>query len=134
MACGGSSLISVTSSRMRPVLSFSSPVMRLTTVVLPAPLGPMSPTMRPGDADMLRSLTACTPPKLRDTLSRLSRAIGDVLGRDDALRAAAEPAAVRNPERIHDTVWKVNDDKHEQRPMDDQAVVRQRSRQLRKDA
>ena len=33
---------------MLPAASFNRPVIRLTTVVLPAPLGPISPVIRPG--------------------------------------------------------------------------------------
>ena len=48
-------------------------------VVLPAPLGPMSPTMVPSGTSSPTSTSACTPPKLTDTPSALSAAVIDSL-------------------------------------------------------
>src|SRR5487761_840043 len=44
--------------------------MTLTSVVLPAPLGPISPWMDPCSTSSDTPSTACTPPKWRWTLSR----------------------------------------------------------------
>src|SRR4051795_3328694 len=46
--------------------------MTLNVVVLPAPLGPMSPVIWPSRADRLTSVTALMPPNLTDT-STISR-------------------------------------------------------------
>ena len=50
-----------------------TPVMRLKTVVLPAPLGPMSPTSSPGKISREKSVRAWRPPKLweRSVISRM---------------------------------------------------------------
>jgi len=51
------------SKRMVPALGVRRPEMRLKTVVLPAPFGPMSPTISPGRTSKVRSETAVRPPK-----------------------------------------------------------------------
>ena len=51
------------SSRTEPAWGVTSPEMTSSMVVLPDPLGPISPTMAPGSADRSAPSTACTPPK-----------------------------------------------------------------------
>ena len=46
-----------------PLVGAYTPVTTLKAVVLPAPLGPMSPVMDPVGIRMDRSLTAVIPPK-----------------------------------------------------------------------
>ena len=52
-----------------PVLGWSNPVSRLNSVVLPAPLGPISPVMPPRWISRWSTETAVSPPKVRVTLS-----------------------------------------------------------------
>src|SRR3954469_1812058 len=47
---------------MRPLLGSSTPRIMLMVVVLPAPLGPSSPTISPGAIENDRSSTASVPP------------------------------------------------------------------------
>src|SRR5918997_1170856 len=52
--------------------------MRLKVVVLPAPLGPMMPTISHSSREMLTSRAACTPPKRMDRLRASSTDIADL--------------------------------------------------------
>ena len=52
---------------IRPAVGRSAPAIRLNTVVLPAPLGPMSPVIVPGRTRKETSSTARWPPKRRVT-------------------------------------------------------------------
>src|SRR5574344_2904853 len=49
--------------------------MQLNTVVLPAPLGPISPTTLPSRTEKDTSLTAISPPKILVTLSSSSKVL-----------------------------------------------------------
>src|SRR5690349_4846812 len=60
--------MSLPSSRTFPEFGVISPVIALNSVVLPAPLGPMSPVIRPGS-------TATWPPKRTVTSSTSSSAM-----------------------------------------------------------
>ena len=53
----------------RPSLGLRKPEMRENSVVLPAPLGPISAVMRPSGAASEAALTASRPPKRRETRS-----------------------------------------------------------------
>src|SRR5215510_7856724 len=50
--------------RSRPAVGALRPVMRLNSVVLPAPLGPIRPKSSPRGTENDTRLTAMTPPKL----------------------------------------------------------------------
>src|SRR5579864_4899952 len=127
--CGGSWWISRSPRRMLPVVSFNRPVIKLTTVVFPAPLGPISPVIRPGPTVMERSCTACTPPNRRDTPARLSAAIGSLLnGSMRAGRTSRATACDHN--RIYDAVRQIDDGEHDQRAEEDHPVLGERSRDL----
>src|SRR6516225_11541842 len=67
------------SSVTRPRVGFSSPVTTLNSVVLPAPLGPIKPVMRPASALSDTSSTAIRPPNLTVTPVSSRRAIGPAL-------------------------------------------------------
>ena len=56
-------VMSLPSKRTVPLSDRWFPVMRLKTVVLPAPFGPMSPTMAPWPTSKEISFTAISPPK-----------------------------------------------------------------------
>src|SRR5688572_15307308 len=64
-----------------PVVGGKNPVRRLKAVVLPAPLGPMSPTISPGSTDTLKSRTAVRPPNTLVTFFASSSGIGSGGGR-----------------------------------------------------
>jgi hypothetical protein len=49
-ACGEAPVMSSPNSRTRPAVGFTTPVQALNVVVLPAPLGPINPVMRPRGA------------------------------------------------------------------------------------
>src|SRR5262245_37769520 len=55
--------MSCPSSRMRPAVGLSTPVSRLTTVVLPAPFGPINAWRAPFSILSDRPATAAMPPK-----------------------------------------------------------------------
>src|SRR6476659_1688448 len=63
------------SKRTWPALGASKPVMTLNSVVLPAPLGPMRPVIRPASAPSDTSSTARLPPNRTTMLSTSSSAI-----------------------------------------------------------
>src|ERR1051325_7640247 len=83
--------------RTRPFVGSWSPVMTLNSVVLPAPLGPMSPVTRPGSAVSSTSCRAITPPKrtLTSSTDRSDNAVhllGDLDARDALFRSARTSA------------------------------------------
>src|SRR6266545_7471797 len=99
----------------------------LNNVVLPAPLGPITPTISPWPMAMLTSRLACTPPKRIDTSRVSSTDIGDLhllqpavvrveaMTRHPALQRAgllADPAG--EPDQV---------DQQEQRPDDQRGVL-----------
>src|SRR5918992_5350329 len=58
-------VMSRASNAIDPALGPIRPVIRLKTVVFPAPLGPISPVIDPGSTRKLQSRTAWTPPNSR---------------------------------------------------------------------
>ena len=67
--CGFRSVMSRSSRYTRPAVGACRPVMTLNSVVLPAPLGPMSPVTRPAAASRSIPARALTPPKRTSTAS-----------------------------------------------------------------
>src|SRR3954454_21074388 len=63
--CGAVRPMSRPSNFQVPVLGWSKPVSRLTSVVLPAPFGPMRPVMPPRWISRWSTATAVSPPKVR---------------------------------------------------------------------
>src|SRR5439155_19349025 len=104
MVCGGRWASSVgvppLASCMLPACDGIYPVTRFTSVVLPAPLGPINPKMVPSSISNDTPSTARTPPKWRRTSESCSRALtwtpsgrqpfradqGEATASDDALR------------------------------------------------
>src|SRR5579871_6293416 len=62
-SCGSSRVMSPPSSRIWPAVGLSTPVSRLTIVVLPAPFGPISAWRAPFSIDSDTWLAATMPPK-----------------------------------------------------------------------
>src|SRR5258707_9917442 len=60
--CGGSPVMSRPSSVTRPALGAWKPAMAANRVVLPAPLGPISPTISPAPTSSEARSTALRPP------------------------------------------------------------------------
>ena len=77
-SCGVSRESSRPCSSTRP-LERTKPVMASMKVVLPAPLGPISPTRLPSGTSSSTSTSAWTPPKLTDTPSCAQRRRHDSL-------------------------------------------------------
>src|SRR5438034_5150104 len=73
--CGGSSVTSWSKRWMAPELTSSSPEIRLNSVVLPAPFGPMMARRSPGWTARSTPSTASRPPNDRET--RASRSATD---------------------------------------------------------
>src|SRR5260370_14120457 len=71
-AWGAIRLISVPSNRIAPAFGRYAPGIKLKSVVLPAPFGPISPTISPASTLKSTALTAARPPNERETLLSLS--------------------------------------------------------------
>src|SRR5216683_8260004 len=72
IACGGRPVMSRSPKKIRPRVGCTWPVMRLNSVDLPAPFGPMTQAVRPRSTDRLTSWTATKPPNNLDTDSTRS--------------------------------------------------------------
>ena len=59
---GANVVMSSSRNRIRPAFGFAVPVIRLSSVVLPAPFGPIRPRTSPGLTSKLTSLTAANAP------------------------------------------------------------------------
>src|SRR5512138_1110478 len=73
---GSSPAMSHPEKRTLPADGAWTPVITLKAVVLPAPLGPMSPTSSPGNTDSRNPSRALSPPNARVTPSTASSGIG----------------------------------------------------------
>src|SRR6476646_7004866 len=92
--------ISSSRKKIRPVVGNNSPERRLTKVVLPAPLGPMTACNSPVETESDKLATASRPPKRLVTLSTRRIASGtDFL--TDAARTTTLPSDI---EQAADTV------------------------------
>src|SRR6267143_3866678 len=78
--------------RIWPAVSGMTPVIRLKTVLLPAPLGPMRPWIESGTIVIERSATASSPPNRRET-ERSSRSKADSRGLGRPCAQLSENAA-----------------------------------------
>src|SRR3990172_1227049 len=79
-------------SAMRPPVGACSPLMRLNSVVLPAPFGPMIARRSPGWISRLTSSTARSPPNAFVTPERLSALAGAALIVSAVLAGRVVPA------------------------------------------
>src|SRR6202165_4220123 len=98
---------------MRADCGRMSPVTRLTSVVLPAPLGPIKPKMVASLISSDTPSTACTPPNERLTAVSCSRAL---------TRSPARPPARRDDggaAPTDDSLGPEDDDEDQDDPVDD---------------
>src|SRR5438132_2254590 len=101
---------------MLPLCERMYPVTRLTSVVLPAPLGPIKPKMVPCSISRDTSSTAWTPPNDRLTLVSCSSALTGSPARPPARRDDGEAAPA------DDALWPEDDDQDQDDPVDDVAI------------
>src|SRR6202011_1433292 len=117
MACGGRRASSVgllpLPSWMLPACDGMYPVTRLTSVVLPAPLGPIKPKIVPSSISSDTSSTACTPPNERLTSVSCSRTLTSSPARPPARRDDGEAAPA------DDSLGPEDDDEDQDDPVDD---------------
>ena len=73
--CTGVRVTALPLNRTAPLVGRCSPLITLKQVVLPAPLGPIRPVIRPASASNDAWLTAVTPPNWTTTSSTSSRGI-----------------------------------------------------------
>src|SRR5438045_4497144 len=87
------------------------------SVVLPAPLGPMSPKTRPSSIARSTAFTATTPP------NRLVRAVAssNIFGPH-----GAQPRGTSELEQRREAARQVHDDEHEDHALEDVAVLLER--------
>src|SRR5439155_3510959 len=88
---------------MRPSVGLVSPLIRLNSVVLPAPLGPMIARRSPGPTVRLTPSTARSPPNSFESPLRLSATARSVmrLGWSDGLGSASAVLARREVTVVH---------------------------------
>ena len=72
--------MSAPSNSTRPVLGVVNPAMIVNSVVLPAPLGPISPVMLPAGTPIDASATASNPPNRLLTLSTVKSVMRGPVG------------------------------------------------------
>src|SRR6266851_9944897 len=87
--------------RIRPESGRRAPAIRLKSVVLPEPLGPMTPSSSPSSSVKLTSLTAWTPPKPLDSRSTSRRGMSRVRAiRGSTLREGRRGIGERSRRRL----------------------------------
>src|SRR5262245_32501394 len=97
---------------MRPSLGGRKPLMMENSVVLPAPLGPISAVIRPASAASEASSTASRPPKRLHT--RSTRSSGSTMGPLQHRRLQARKARAQAGQEAHDPVRGKGYDQDEQ--------------------
>src|ERR1700730_3696660 len=75
LRCGGWRVTSSPRKMMRPVVGLNAPAIRLKSVVLPAPLGPMIPRISSSETLTLTSRSAWKPPNVFPTPTVASTAV-----------------------------------------------------------
>src|SRR3979490_1235949 len=92
--------MSAPSKVMVPELAGVTPQMVLTSVVLPAPFGPIRPSTSPFATASVTSRSACRPLKWRDTFCR--RRISDMLRLPPKHARTQRHEAMRQEQQQHD--------------------------------
>src|SRR6266508_6243008 len=111
-ACGRRPTMLRPSTSISPEVGRRNPVIRLNTVVLPAPLGPMSPRISPASTVKEKRSTARSPPKsrVRSLTVRSAMAPRSPAPRPGSARAAPYP------------LGQVADDQHHEETIEDQVA------------
>src|SRR5437870_8629793 len=109
------------SGRRRPPSARGCREMRLMSVVLPAPFGPMSPKACPAATARSTRSTAWTPPKVLLSCRVSSNIRGSDLG---------EAARLAKLGERHDPAREIDDDREQDGSLEDVAVVLERAQQL----
>src|SRR5215217_8117017 len=121
-SCTGSRVMSWPWCSTRPLSGAKKPVITLHRVVLPAPFGPMIPTISHSEMATEMSRLACTPPNRMDTSTVSRTDIGDLHLLEPAVveveAAPAEPAD-DGPQLLADAAGEHGEvEQQEQRPDD----------------
>src|SRR5713226_10229710 len=116
MRLGGSPSIRSPPSTMRPRDGRNRPEMTLSSVVLPAPLGPIRPCTSPAETWTAAPSSARTPPKLRSSSST-----------ESSTRGIPHPPLAQRARQRDDAVREEEDDREQ-----DGAVQEQPQRPRRK--
>src|SRR5579872_3445702 len=142
-ASGGSWVTSTPSNRMRPAEVARSPAMQLKKVDLPAPFGPISPTISPASTASEASASATKPPNAfetscvsssmghacRDPPPELQQAAG-LEAREDhddaAVEDEGESAATAAEPRVGGALQRNQDERADQRPVERAAATESR--------
>src|ERR1700693_3605510 len=111
--------------KMRPSSGWSAPLMQLKSVVLPAPLGPMRPTISRGSMVSDTSWLATRPPKrLVHDVTSSSGVIGSALGASAlgrlGRRAADQSPGPARPRQREQPVGPAARDEHDDGAVDDE--------------
>src|SRR5438876_4184363 len=117
--------------RISPAVSGTTPVIRLKTVLLPAPLGPMRPWIEPGSIVIERSTTASSPPNRRVT-EESSRSKADSRGLGGPSAHLSDEAAGGARQR-HEALGREKHREDEDSTEDQDLVVVQLAQELRGD-
>ena len=101
--CGLRPVTSSAPRKMRPESGASTPAIRLKSVVLPAPFGPISPVIEPRAVSRLAPSTAAMPPKRLKTPA--TRIVGHAPGAAGARsrKAGRRASQPRRPSAVSDT-------------------------------
>src|ERR1700742_680369 len=119
--CGGNPVIASPSKRTVPALGFTPPVIRLNSVDLPAPFGPITARTSPASTRIVTRSTATIPPKRRVNWSN-SRSANRGNPPPRALARRPPPLRERGgcqqaPDSLRCEQHKADEDQHEeQRP------------------
>src|SRR5574340_1817878 len=113
--CAGHPVMSSPRRRMAPASAFRSRLVMLSSVVFPAPLGPMSPITFPWASAKLTSFSALSPPKCFVTPSMTSTGDAACAGLGNLLGPRrAQQAGLQADERTDQPVRQEDDDYDEQ--------------------
>src|SRR5581483_10508609 len=107
--CGGRPVISSPARKTRPALGARSPESRLMSVVLPAPLGPITAWISPSSSSSESWSTAARPPKRFESAS--TRSSGSAIARPP--RRRQEPAQALGQRQDRDD----DEEPHRQQPV-----------------
>src|SRR5580692_11068811 len=103
----------MSSRRMRPRVGRVMPEMQFSSVLLPAPLGPINPTIDPDSSAKLTPVKARMPPKSTETSSIARRLMGRAISGRSRQTPRHTPQTLRHehhPRRILEAAQQFGDD------------------------